>query len=457
MRYWAGTLAVSGMLVMGACSSSQTATNDTYPTPDTEGSVATEDTPYGTETTSQTTDTQSDQTGTADTNSTYGNSGSSQTTPTSEQTPEMQRENMNNQQVGSEQDSTFMNSTSGQSMYSGQASEQEQDSMKPWEDPNKRVTGIDAHVRKFSEVNDAIERVLAQKALEERENFMAQQGQQQTGGSQMATSQNMNQQQDGLSYDRMSNTQQDQTSTDAAADSIEVEPAGSQQAATNRQNMINKSEGEVSYDRMSASGADLEEGSYIVVYDAYIGDEAAELSEEERLLLEESKNQYLQRRSSNQGQLDNSLGAYYAPMVEARPDVNFDELAEEIREEMNLPDDAKAANMGGTLLVQFVVDQEGKVENAQVIDGIIGQKDAEGRLTNTMRLSESAKEGLIDEIENEDLIELSEDDRNRIVEALKAESVRAVTNTSGRWQPATQNDEPVKMVMVMPIRFSLED
>jgi hypothetical protein len=242
---------------------------------------------------------------------------------------------------------------------------------------------------------------------------------------------------------------------DVDANATGRERTATQRSDANRQNMNDTQQGDVTYDRMGNTAAGMEEDSYMTSYDALLNNAELDLSAEERAMLEEAKADYVQRRESMQGQLDQEMGAYYSPVVEARPRVKYGELAEEIREEMDLPAELRDANIEGTVLVRFIVDEEGDIESAEVIDGILGERGDDGSLTNTFRLNEAAKEGIVDEIENENLIKLNREDRNRIVEALRAESARVVSGTSGQWQPATQDDQPVKMVMLMPLRVSL--
>ncbi|EMR01198.1 hypothetical protein ADICEAN_03678 [Cesiribacter andamanensis AMV16] len=497
-----------------------------------EGTVATDDTyGTGTETTGQTGTTTTTgtttQTGTAtgtttttgtttgttgaqtDTYGTTGTQTGSQTTTDEYGTTE--RENVN-QQMGenneydatqnTQQDGTTLGSgtQTGQTGQTYQTTGAQSETAKPWEDPNRRVTGFDAHIRKFSDVNEAIEEVLAQRAAEERETVMAQGGQNMYGSQNnqnMATSGQQQNNQEGLTYDRVSDTQQqgqydtDEADADANANANaqasdmgvdvdadmdvdttaegdvdvdadvdadvdttqpQTDPMAGQQTTTGRQNMNNTSDSDVTYDRMSAEGED----SYMSSYDAILDDPEGDLSQEERMMLEEARRAHEQRRETTRGQMDTELGAYYTPVVEARPMVNFEELVEEIKEEMNLPEELKDGNLQGTVLVRFIVNEEGNVESAEVIDGLLGNRGEDGRLTNTIRLSEEAKEGIQDEIENEDMVELSDEDRNRIVEAIKAEGTRAINTTSGKWQPASQDDQPVKMVMIMPLRITGE-
>ena len=74
-----------------------------------------------------------------------------------------------------------------------------------------------------------------------------------------------------------------------------------------------------------------------------------------------------------------------------------------------------------------------------------------------IRLSDRTQSEIKEEIEKEDLIEFKGEAREKLIEAMEQESLRVMQENSAKWQPATQNDEPVKMVMIMPIRFTIDD
>lgn len=201
---------------------------------------------------------------------------------------------------------------------------------------------------------------------------------------------------------------------------------------------LNNSESDETAFSNNGMNADVEE---VVVYDVYV-DPSQQLTDEERQLIDDARSN-LQTNNSR--------------FITARPDVNYSELAEEIEEEMNIPREMKDAKLTGTVLVQFVVGQQGQIESAEVLDGIISQVKEDGTVMTLMRLTDKAEAEVKEEIVKEDLIEFKGEEKARIIEALKQESVRAVGTTSGKWQPAMENNKPAKLVMIMPIRFDLDD
>jgi hypothetical protein len=585
MRYWASTLAVSGMLVVGACSTSQDRTSadnttttdrenventdvnanddyatsetttseegmtdaygttgttttetttDTYGTTDTGTSTTTETDTYGTTTetgTATTTETNTDTygatetetTGTAGTTGTTGDYSTSQagtTTDTNSAT-------VGDQRTASQQTNASSASTSTQSV----------DRMSGTYGGN---TSIDRHIKKHADVNEAIEEALSQlSGTSQMAMQSGSQGNNMQGDQSMTYSDNAENtrenEQTGVTYDRMSNTgaedQTDMSTTDTMSDD-QATDTDLNQTRTTTDSMVNRDQEGAAYDRMNdtsgqttdvdaegtttgtetdeydemtTSGVDRgvdaqntttedlsgvdengaplggikednndrtttdqtgatydrmnnagAEESYMGMYDTY-QDPSMELSEEERRMIEENRMEFDQRRQSMAGQMDQQLQAYYFPAVEARPDVNYSELIEEIKEEMRLPKEMEDAKMEGTVLLQLVIDEQGEVSSAEVVDGIITQVKEDGTTMSFMRLTDKAKEGVADEVENENLIEFSDEQKEQLKQSLSQEAQRVLQSREGNWQPATQDDKPVKMVMVMPLRFDIED
>lgn len=449
MRYWVSTLAVSGMLVMGAACDSEKPAEDTRA---------------------------------------------------------LERENVTNTQVEEpvvvEEEVAVV--------------QEEQTAPATTQTTNRNRSGwggssanINRLLKQYPEVNNAIENTLAEYTDEGNANFAQQDGSQ---NNQNMSSDNMGENgQTGVAYDNMSNqpvsgtegddrtntmvegtestntdmNTQDQNidranpgtnieETAPSSEVIELDPdikpgdgdadvntdqtdtdmtdtQSMDQTNTDMTDTQTTDQTGTTYDNMS--NANTAEDSYIGVYD----NASANATDDERRMMDEMKADYETRRQSQSGQMDTQLQAYYFPAQEARPDVNFSELVEEIKEEMRLPQELEDAKTRGTLLVQFIVDEKGDISNAEVIDGVISQVKEDGTLMSIMRLTDDTKEGVVDEIENEELIEFKGEGKDKLMEALNSESLRALQTTSGKWQPAEQDGQPVKMVVVLPITFDVKE
>ncbi|AHM59952.1 hypothetical protein D770_08445 [Flammeovirgaceae bacterium 311] len=502
MKYWASTLAVSGMLVMGACATSEdrrsddVATNDVETTdseyntgvdrqdvnrPVVEGEYAADESASmsGTESTTGITTTTGTE-GTAITGTTTtGTTGTTTAAGTQDN-----QDNINTSTTVSAQDDATTSTTAGTQYSTGTstAGTQQSTGTTASTSTNQRSvnamsgggtsTSIDRHIQKFSEVNQAIEESLASLSAEERgmqsNQYGTTTGSQQSGANQgmnntnMQSSESMNRQNvsdagSANTYDNMNATGEDTASetmrnadrmsnTQGVGTTDDVNRRDDANVNLDNQNMATTgttNRSMVESNRVTDQDLNTLPETAVVVYEVYAFPED-QLTEEERALISDARANI---------QISNANASF----VTARPDVNYSELVEEIEEEMRLPEEMKDAKMEGTVLVQFVVDEKGEIESAEVIDGIIRQTKEDGTLMSMMKLTDKAQEGVQDEIANEDLIEFKGEDKERIVEALKQESLRAVNTTSGRWQAENQEGEPEKMMMIMPIRFDIED
>jgi hypothetical protein len=240
-----------------------------------------------------------------------------------------------------------------------------------------------------------------------------------------------------------STTTESGTDTSDATTQSGTSQSGTTAAGTATDNMADTDDQQgVTYDNMNNTDA-AEDREYSSVYDAYL-DPAVELSEQERQMIEEARRDYEARKVS-------------MTVVEARPDVNISELIEEIKEETRLPKELEDAKMEGTVLVKFEVDAQGAISNAEVIDGFISQTKEDGSLMSYIRLSDKTQSEIAEEINKENLMEFKGEDRDKIIEAVTKESVRVVESTSGKWQSSQDANATEKSVMVMPIRFDIED
>ncbi|MBW3544709.1 MAG: fasciclin domain-containing protein, partial [Bacteroidetes bacterium] len=218
-RYWAGTLAISGMLVMGACGSDterRTADETT-----TETSVPARDNVSNREVAD-------DELNTTATVDAQQNPASTTTTDQTDQT---------------NQTTTNTTSSRSGSRWSGSS-----------------VSNIDKHVEKFSEVNEAIEQSLSEIAGEGDASNMAQQDPNMQGNQDMAREN----EQTGVTYDNMSNQDvaadeqtddqyaADQNATDVeGTEGVEMETTATEETDQPRNNMVNTEQQSTTYQDMN--------------------------------------------------------------------------------------------------------------------------------------------------------------------------------------------------------------
>ncbi|WP_224998047.1 energy transducer TonB [Cesiribacter sp. SM1] len=408
MKYWASTLALSGMLVMGACDSEQKQ-GDEVATNTTETSGVE---PLDREDVNRPlAEGEYDDEASATVNEADADATTATATTSDDATVGAQDNATVGAQDNASQAETTASTTAG-SQWSGNRS-------------GSSISNIDAHIDKFSEVNNAIEESLASLTAEEGGMQAGQNGSEgmyNTGA--MGSNQDMGTSETMPETERVSNTE-------GLSSYDNMEPSGN--AATTDESADNMADADMSTAPESA----------IVVYEVY-SVPADQLSEEERLLMQDARTS-----------LEATGNAKY---IAASPDVNYSELVEEIEEEMTLPQELEDAKVEGTVLVQMEVNQQGEIESAEVIDGILRQKKDDGTVMTLMRLTDRAQNEVQEEIAKEDLIEFKGEDKERLVEALKQESLRAVNTTSGKWQSSGQEGEqPSTVTMIMPIRFDIDD
>ncbi len=141
---------------------------------------------------------------------------------------------------------------------------------------------------------------------------------------------------------------------------------------------------------------------------------------------------YQERRESMRGQVNNETGAYIAADVDPQPTVSFEEVKNIIQRNIEYPETAAAARVEGIALVNLVVDENGNIEDAKANDEFIEANSSYPQ-------------------------SFTEEDIERAKEHLKEEAERAVKETSGLWEAAEQNGDKVKSEIQVPVRFILKD
>jgi hypothetical protein len=163
------------------------------------------------------------------------------------------------------------------------------------------------------------------------------------------------------------------------------------------------------------------------------------LADEDRQRVTELMNEYKERRDRERGQMNPETGAYISPEVDARPTEGYEELMKTITDKIEYPHNALAAEMEGTVIVNFVVDENGEVLGGQAIEYVIVPTE---EMQYTQPLNPT---------------KFSEQEVEETKKEMMKEAVKAVTATSGQWEAAMQNGESVPAEIQLPIRFRMPD
>ncbi|UII28031.1 energy transducer TonB [Fulvivirga maritima] len=106
--------------------------------------------------------------------------------------------------------------------------------------------------------------------------------------------------------------------------------------------------------------------------------------------------------------------------VGAEPKNGFEAYYEAIKANVEYPEEALDNNVGGTVIVEFIVDENGEIDEVKPMEAMYYTKDKE------------------------------------YMEALDEAAVEAIKNTNWTWTPAKQGNEPVKMKLEIPITFEAD-
>jgi hypothetical protein len=224
-----------------------------------------------------------------------------------------------------------------------------------------------------------------------------------------------------------------------------------QESATdmNRQNTANQ-EDLNSYQYTNTTGTDQQGRENVANTDAdRMEQEAAIISlyeidmerfaDEDRQRISELMNEYKERRDKERGQMNPETGAYISPEVDARPTEGYEELMKTITDKIEYPHNALAAEMEGTVIVNFVVDENGEVLGGQAVEYVIVPTE---EMQYTQPLNPT---------------KFSEQEVEETKKEMMKEAVKAVTATSGQWEAAMQNGESVPAEIQLPVRFRMPD
>lgn len=163
------------------------------------------------------------------------------------------------------------------------------------------------------------------------------------------------------------------------------------------------------------------------------------LTEEDRERMDAFMAEYRERRDRERGQMSPETGAYISPEVDARPEEGYEELMANIQERIEYPHNAQAADMEGTVLVSFIVDETGDVTAAEAVE-YVNIPVEERQYTQPLNPTK-----------------FSEQEVEDIKKEMMKEAEKAVKATSGEWEPAMQNGEVVRAELQLPVRFRIAE
>ena len=103
---------------------------------------------------------------------------------------------------------------------------------------------------------------------------------------------------------------------------------------------------------------------------------------------------------------------------EAEPKNGFDAYYTALKNNIEYPEDALDEEVGGTVFVEFIVDENGKVTNVTPMEAMYYTKN------------------------------------KKYMEEFDQAAVEAIKKTDWNWTPAKQGDKPVKMKLEIPITFA---
>ena len=169
------------------------------------------------------------------------------------------------------------------------------------------------------------------------------------------------------------------------------------------------------------------------LYERHIAVYSEGLSEYAQQRFNDIMSDYLERRESGRGEINEESGAYIAADVDPQPTIGFNDLLNQIEREIEYPRTAAAARVEGIVFVNLVVDENGEIEKVWAMEEFIESPEPDYPLSFTEEDIEEAKE------------------------EMKEAAERAVQETSGLWEAAELNGQKVKSEIQIPVQFIMED
>ena len=141
------------------------------------------------------------------------------------------------------------------------------------------------------------------------------------------------------------------------------------------------------------------------------------------------------------------------------------ELMKWLQTNIKYPKAAREVNLQGKVIVQFIVDKEGKIIDAKAVNGKYSFSDSllKGKTEEVEALfGDSADIERIDEMivvayknGNKKVIDTSAPEKHPAAALLAAEAVRVVASMP-KWNPGTQGGKAVNVKYMLPISFALQ-
>ena len=132
-------------------------------------------------------------------------------------------------------------------------------------------------------------------------------------------------------------------------------------------------------------------------------------------------------------------------------DGGLGELMKFLAGNIRYPKIAQDCKVQGRVIIQFVVETDGRVSDAHVLSSKLegGEvRDVEGGDLGVVVVAYTPKEG------GESY--LTRDEYNTSVKAIEKEGIRVVNATSGMWKPGIDKDKPVRVRFNIPLTFRLQ-
>lgn len=115
----------------------------------------------------------------------------------------------------------------------------------------------------------------------------------------------------------------------------------------------------------------------------------------------------------------NRMNIFYAPDLEAKPEMGYDQFKQKVKNNLTYPDASKNYGVEGTVYVKFIVDKHGNV------DYITADQDIDSPFKQR-----------VDQLENA--------------------AISAVKSVDANWYPAMEEGRVVDSWVVLPVRFNFK-
>ena len=285
--------------------------------------------------------------------------------------------------------------------------------------PATYIQDMDAHLKEHKEVNERITEELtdANSQLQDGTTSDPQERSQYGEDGNINQTRGENQSQEMQPDQNMTQGTMDPTQQNASLD-----------------NNVNQQDTANIYDKQSNTNINEGPDAYFLILEEV----RADYDPEGQQAMDNIVKEYNERRESMRGQMDPETGAYTSPETDPQPKQGIAQLMDQIHNNLQYPHNAMAAEIEGTVFVNFIVDENGKIIQAEAVPNLVVPA-SEMQYTQPLNPTKFSEQ------------EIEETKKNMMEEAVKA-----VKATSGQWEPAMNNGEIVKAELQLPVVFDLE-